>query len=118
MAKVQNWQKEIKRGSIQLCVLSLLEEEPMYGYQLISALRERSSGYFDLKEGTIYPILYKLEKQSYVESQWLQKDKRPPRNYYELTAAGKEYLEANFAEWTTMVEATQAVTGKRGEPDE
>lgn len=118
MAKAQNWQKEIKRGSIQLCVLSLLQEEPMYGYKLISAMRERSSGYFDLKEGTIYPILYRLEKKKYVKSEWLKKDKRPPRNYYNLTATGKQYLKDNFDEWTTMVEATLAVTGKRGKPDE
>jgi len=115
MAKSVNWKKEIKRGSIQLCILSLLQEEPMYGYQVISSLRERSKGYFDLKEGTIYPALYRLEKEGYVKSGWLQKDGRPPRNYYHITEAGKRHMEETLEEWNVMVEATRAVLGRKEE---
>ncbi len=92
-----------------MCVLSLLQEEPMYGYQIITALRERSGGYFDLKEGTIYPALYRLEKLKYVKSQWLQKDGRPPRNYYQISEAGKQHLLDSQEEWNTMVQATRAI---------
>ena len=109
MAEKKSWKKEINRGAIQMCVLSLLQEEPMYGYQIITALRERSEGYFDLKEGTIYPALYRLEKLKFVKSQWLQKDGRPPRNYYHITEAGKQHIQESWEEWNTMVEATRAV---------
>ena len=113
MAGKKNWKKEIKRGTIQLCVLSLLKEGPMYGYQIITALRERSDGYFELKEGTIYPALYRLEKEGYAESRWLQKDKRPPRNYYSITELGKKHMQKTLEEWIRMVKATTAILGKK-----
>jgi len=113
MAGKRNWKKEIKRGNITLCILYLLEDEPMYGYQIISELRKRSDGYFDLKEGTIYPALYRLEKEGYVTSQWLQKDDRPPRNYYQITSSGKEHMQETMAEWISMVNAIRKVVEKR-----
>lgn len=112
MAGKKNWKREIKRGTIGICVLSLLREEPMYGYQIITTLRERSDGYFDLKEGTIYPALYRLEKQGFVASEWLRKDGRPPRNYYKLTKEGEARYAETLEEWNAMVTATRAVTGK------
>ncbi len=113
MVGEKNWKKEIKRGTIQLCVLSLLKEGPMYGYQIITALRERSNTYFDLKEGTIYPALYRLEKEGYAKSRWLQKDGRPPRNYYSITEQGKKHMQETLQEWKRMVKATTAILGKK-----
>jgi len=113
MVGEKNWKREIKRGTIQLCVLSLLKEGPMYGYQIITALRERSDGYFELKEGTIYPALYRLEKEGYAKSRWLQKDGRPPRNYYSITELGKKHMQKTLEEWTRMVKATMAILGKK-----
>ena len=115
MAGKKGWKKEMKRGTIQLCILSLLEDETMYGYQVISALRERSDGYFDLKEGTIYPALYRLEEEGYAESEWIRKDGRPPRNYYSITGAGEDHLRETMKEWNTMVSATRHVLGARVE---
>lgn len=112
MAGKKNWKKEIKRGNITLCILYLLDEEPMYGYQIITELRERSGGYFDLKEGTIYPALYRLEKEGFVTSEWLQKDNKPPRNYYQITPSGQGHMQDTMEEWIAMVMAIRKVLAR------
>jgi len=55
-----NWAAQLKKGSLQLCVLALLSKNQMYGYEIIKALQKESDGFFDLKEGTLYPILYRM----------------------------------------------------------
>ena len=76
-----------------MLVLKLLEQEAKYGYQIISELKEKSNGRFALKEGTLYPILYRLEDDAFVESKWSEaKGKKVPRKYYEITEKGKEAL--------------------------
>ena len=115
MVGKKNWKKEIKRGNIQLCILSLLKEKQMYGYQIITTLRERSNGYFDLKEGTINPALNRLEKEGFVKSHWLQKDNRPPRNYYQITKLGEDHMEETLIEWNIMVKAIKTVLEKKVE---
>jgi PadR family transcriptional regulator PadR len=104
-----NWRKEIKRGNITLCLLYLLEEESKYGYQLITELRERSGEYFDLKEGTVYPALYRLEKEGFIRSRWIQEDGRQPRNYYRITSSGRRRLQEAMEEWIAMVVAIRRV---------
>lgn len=76
-----------------MLVLKLLEKEEKYGYQIISELKEKSNQRFLLKEGTLYPILYRLEDDKYVESRWSEAEgKRVARKYYVLTAEGKQAL--------------------------
>lgn len=76
-----------------MLVLKLLEQEAKYGYQIISELKEKSNGYFVLKEGTLYPILYRLEDDAFVESKWNEaKGKKVPRKYYAITENGKQAL--------------------------
>ena len=90
----------------------------MYGYQIITELRERSGGYFDLKEGTIYPALYRMEKEGFVKSEWLQKDNKPPRNYYEITPSGRLRMQETMQEWITMVIAIRKVMDRNRKEDE
>jgi len=105
-----NWAAQLKKGSIQICVMSLLSRSEMYGYEIIKALQQESDGYFDLKEGTLYPILYRMEERKYVKSQWLQKDKsKPPRNYYSITKAGKKALNEAIKEFHNMVDSTEKI---------
>ena len=80
MAK-SDYSTELKKGSIQLCIMSLLQRERMYGFQMIKELRELSDGYFDLKEGTLYPALHRLEKKGYLISEWVTSDDRPPKKH-------------------------------------
>jgi PadR family transcriptional regulator PadR len=105
-----NWAAQLKKGSIQICVMSLLSRSEMYGYEIIKTLQQESGGYFDLKEGTLYPILYRLEERKYVKSHWLQKDKsKPPRNYYSITNAGKKALKEAVQEFHNMVDSTEQI---------
>ncbi len=100
---------EMKKGSLQLCVLALLSREPMYGYQLIKTLKEESDGYFDLKEGTLYPILYRMVDKGILKDEWLQVDNKPPRKYYTMTAKGKKHLEKVKQEFELMVAASNEI---------
>ena len=71
------WTAELKKGSVQLCLLALLAKEPKYGFQILHELRERSNGFFDLKEGTLYPALRRLEERGFVVSEWPRPEPLP-----------------------------------------
>ena len=106
MAEISpEWTAELKRGSIQLCLLALLAKDEKYGFQILHELRERSNGFFDLKEGTLYPALRRLEERGFVESHW--KEPGPgeggmPRKYYRMTARGRTALSEALAIWRQM----------------
>lgn len=87
------YEQQMKKGVLEMLVLKQLEQEEKYGYQLISQLRDKSSEMFTLKEGTLYPILYRLEDDGLVVSRWSQPEGREvSRKYYAITEAGKEGL--------------------------
>lgn len=86
-----------------MLVLKLLKREEKYGYQLICELKQLSGEFFVLKEGTLYPILYRLEDDGYVQSQWSEaKGKEVSRKYYQITKAGKQNLEEMNLLWQTF----------------
>ena len=66
---MSSWSREIRKGAIQLCLLAQLRQRRMYGFEIIRVLRERSNGFFDLKEGTLYPALHRLDKRGLVEAE-------------------------------------------------
>src|SRR3972149_6889509 len=66
------WTAELKKGSVQLCLLALLAQEQKYGFQILKELRDLSDGFFDLKEGTLYPALRRLEERGFVQSHWVE----------------------------------------------
>lgn len=83
----------MKKGVLDMLVLKLLEKDQKYGYQLINELKEKSGELFILKEGTLYPILYRLEDDGLVESCWSSpKGKQMARKYYRITEQGKKRL--------------------------
>lgn len=87
------YESQMKKGVLDMLVLKLLEKEEKYGYQIISELREKSNGRFLLKEGTLYPILYRLEDDALVKSEWSEAvGKKVPRKYYVITENGKKKL--------------------------
>jgi PadR family transcriptional regulator PadR len=91
----------MKKGVLEMLVLKLLAKEEKYGYQLISELRESSNGLFVLKEGTLYPILYRLEDDELVISRWSEpKGKEISRKYYAVTEKGKQVLSELFGVWS------------------
>jgi PadR family transcriptional regulator PadR len=112
MAEIsQEWTAELKKGSIQLCLLALLEREAKYGFQIIKELRDLSDGFFDLKEGTLYPALRRLEKKGYVRSAWVEKEHGVPRKYYTLTPKGRRALAEAAAVWDRMAASLSRVMG-------
>jgi len=110
MAKVSDeWVAELKRGSIQLCLLSLLSQGSKYGLQIITELREMTGGFFDLKEGTLYPALRRLEEKGYLKSEWVERESGIPRRYYQITEKGRAVLSGSIEVWKDMVKGTETV---------
>ncbi|MBR2108480.1 MAG: helix-turn-helix transcriptional regulator [Ruminococcus sp.] len=90
--------KELIKGSSSLLILSVLKGKDLYGYKIIKELELRSENAFEFKEGTLYPILHALEKESYLESYWDEVDGRK-RKYYHLTRKGLKQLNTKKEEW-------------------
>ncbi|MDD3346876.1 PadR family transcriptional regulator [Oscillibacter sp.] len=101
--------KSLITGSIGMLLLKLLEEKDMYGYQMIEQLRRRSDHTFDLKAGTLYPLLHALEEKGFITSWVEETDSNRPRKYYHLSASGKEQLLAKKEEWEAYTGAVNRV---------
>ncbi len=91
-----------QRGSAEILVLALLRERPMYGYEIIRELADRSEGFFAMEEGHLYPILHGLERRGLAATEWRQVDGRR-RRYYALTRDGLAALNASASEWETFI---------------
>lgn len=103
--------KKMMAASTSLLLLKLLEEEDMYGYQMIRELEERSEHVFSMKEGTMYPVLHALEEEGAVESYEKAADTGRIRKYYHLTGKGQRLLKKKQDEWETYEKAVRAVLG-------
>lgn len=93
-------------GSIAMMILRLLSEKDMYGYEMIDTLRQRSQNVFELKAGTLYPLLHNLEEKHFLTS-YEQEVLGKTRKYYCITKEGKRHLEQKQSEWQ---EFSRAVT--------
>ena len=94
---------QMRRGTLQYCVLSLLADEERYGFDLVRGLAEMDG--MVTSEGTIYPLLSRLRRDGLVESTWQESPSGPPRRYYHLTTAGRAALEAFRLEWRRFRDA-------------
>ncbi|NQX44128.1 helix-turn-helix transcriptional regulator [Paenibacillus tritici] len=103
--------KEMLKGSTGTLILTLLLDKPLYGYELIKELEQRSQGVFSLKEGTLYPILHAMESERWVEAYWMEVDGRK-RKYYRLLEEGKHKLQEKKAEWKLFKGAVDTVLGE------
>lgn len=99
---------QIRKGSTELVLLSLLQQRPMYGYEISQEMARLGSGYFDMKEGLLYPTLHRLQKEGLLSSQWRQENDRR-RKYYTITAAGRERLQEQSNEWQTFMQKLQEI---------
>jgi PadR family transcriptional regulator PadR len=97
-------------GAVEILILEVISGGPSYGYQIVQEVFGRSNGYFDLKEGSLYPALHRLERQKMLSSFWERADGRR-RKYYKLTAAGRRALEAKKQEWTAFSTGVNGVMG-------
>ena len=101
--------KGLVAGSSTLLVLSLLEHTDLYGYQMIEELARRSNDVFQMKEGTLYPILHGLEKGKYLSSYEQQAPTGRMRKYYRLTRRGRELLADKKTEWARFHQGVEEV---------
>jgi DNA-binding PadR family transcriptional regulator len=98
------------RGHVDVLLLSVLEREHAHGYRLAEAVREWSEGEFDLPEGTVYPSLYRLERNGLVSSRWERNEGRR-RRVYRLTSRGTGELARHRADWRVFARAMECVVG-------
>jgi DNA-binding PadR family transcriptional regulator len=101
---------EALKGHLDLLLLAILSEGPAHGYAVIESLRDRSSGTFDLPEGTIYPALHRLESQGLLHSHWLEDAARRKR-IYQLTPKGQQAFAKHQEEWKKFSKAVNATVG-------
>jgi len=104
---VQN--RELIKGNSDSLLLCLLAQQPMYGYQIIKELENRSQGYFKFKEGTLYPALHRLEKAGLLLGKWQILPNGRPRRYYHITAKGHTKLSAERVRWQDFINAVNMI---------
>lgn len=102
--------KSLLSGSTTLLLLQLLSEKDMYGYEMIDTLRKRSQNIFELKAGTLYPLLHGMEGKGHLES--YERDYGgKQRKYYRITSSGRKFLDKKKKEWETYTSAVGRVLG-------
>lgn len=94
--------RELKRGVLEMLLLRLVAEEERYGYELVSLLEERSGGAFEVQGGSLYPVLYRLEEEDYLETHWQTRERGSPRKYYRITAEGERELDRRVEAWLSF----------------
>ena len=118
----QKYEQQMKKGVLEMLVLQLLSEEEKYGYQLICELKEKSQGMFLLKEGTLYPILYRMEDDGLVVSRWSEpKGKEVSKKYYRLAEEGKDTLAGLRNLWEAFSHTVDGILAdgkKKGQPED
>lgn len=107
-------EKSLLSGSTPMLILSLLKDGDKYGYEMIEELAKRSDDTFQLKEGTLYPLLHSLEKEGLVKSYTKEAPSGRERKYYRLTPSGGSYLDSKEKEWKLFCEKVNTVLGCMG----
>jgi transcriptional regulator len=103
--------RELKKGSAELLILSLLEDRPNHGYEIGKLIQLRSRGALRFNVASLYPLLYRLEKRGWIRGRWVEKARQCRCRYYRLTGAGKKVLAAQRHGWREFVEAIGRITG-------
>ncbi len=109
---------QMRKGTTTVIILNLLAEldRPMYGYQIIQELESRSQGYFQFKEGLIYPHLHELERQGMLRAEWRGEEGRRRRKFYTITTAGRHRLEKELKSWHSFSRNVNRLLGTESAP--
>jgi PadR family transcriptional regulator, regulatory protein PadR len=102
--------RELKKGSAELLILSLLEARPRHGYEISKLIEQRSEGALRFHAASLYPLLYRLEKRGWIQGRWVEKAGQRRRRYYRLTTAGRGVLASQRRGWETFVQAVNSIT--------
>jgi transcriptional regulator len=101
--------REVKKGSVELLILALLEERERHGYEMAKLIERRSRGAITIHAASLYPILYRLEGRRIIEGRWVEKAGQRRRRYYHLTSAGQRALAAQRSTWYAFVQGLTRV---------
>lgn len=105
---IEEWKSQIKRGTLEYCILLLISKKTCYGYEIMNEISKWPI--ISAKESTIYPLLRRLLKEEYLSSFWQDSSEGlPPRKYYSITKKGEEYLNLMSIEWKNLVEAVESM---------
>ncbi len=102
---------ELKKGSAELLILSLLEDQPRHGYEISRLIELRSGGAVSFRVASLYPLLYRLEQRGWIDGRWVEKAGQRRRRYYRLTKAGQRTLAVQRRGWKEFVEAINRIAG-------
>jgi transcriptional regulator len=103
--------RELKRGSAELLILSLLDARPRHGYELNTLIQSRSRGELKFHLDSLYPLLYRLEERNWIKGSWVEKAGERRRRFYKVTPEGRRVLAEQKKTWARFVQAVQRVTG-------
>jgi PadR family transcriptional regulator, regulatory protein PadR len=106
-------ERELKRGCLELIVLRLLERREAYGYEIVTKVTTETDGALGITDGTLYPVLYRLERAEFVTVRWETPDRGVPRKYYRLTDGGRAELARLTHEWNHFVGAMTKLLGNQ-----
>lgn len=104
---------ELKKGSAEFLILSLLESEARHGYELQKLIESRSRGVLTFNVASLYPLLYRMEERGWIVGRWVEKSGERRKRFYRLTSAGRAALEAQRDSWKEFVTAINRVSGMR-----
>lgn len=105
--------RELKKGSTELLILSLVEERARHGYEIGRLIEQRSDGVVQLHVASLYPLLYRLEKRGWIAGRWVEKDGERRKRYYRLTPEGRKVLASQRDTWREFVVAINRITRAR-----
>jgi PadR family transcriptional regulator PadR len=101
--------RELKKGSAELLVLSLVESRPRHGYDISQVIEERSDGAVRFRVASLYPLLYRLEKRGWIAGRWVEKAGQRRRRYYRITPTGRKVLARQRSGWERFVAAVNRI---------
>jgi transcriptional regulator len=102
---------QLKKGSVELLVLSMLDDQPRHGYEIGKLIEARSGGRLQFRISSLYPILCRMEKKGWISGRWVEKPGRRRRRYYRLTSNGQQALASEQETWVAFAAAVNQVLG-------
>jgi transcriptional regulator len=103
--------RELKKGSAELIILSIVESRARHGYEISKLIQDRSDGQLKFHVASLYPLLYRLEERGWLQGRWVEKPGERRRRFYTLTAEGRRVLSRQRETWKTFVQAMALITG-------
>ena len=103
--------RELKKGSAELIILSIVESKPRHGYEISKLIEERSNGQLKFHVASLYPLLYRLQERGWLQGRWVEKTGQRRRRFYGLTADGRRVLARQRDTWKNFIQAMGLITG-------